>query len=267
MKRLVRKSKLSKEIMEYINEKFEQDSNLDINKIKQVLNASGKNFTKDQLNIIFDCNEESIANFAIRLLELNVPTDQVRNYVSKFPYRGLEMIVSGFERGLTIEQVNLFANDKFNWKDGETMFFAKDIIYGFIKGLSIEQVKVYADLKFSQSQRREIYNGLIHDNLTIEQVKIYADTKFDYSQMEAIREGLGYYNLPIEQVKVYANPKFDDEQMKEIRKGFNNGLTMDQVKLYANSDFGWYKMEAIREDLEKGLSIKKVKENIKNNEY
>lgn len=59
---------------------------------------------------------------------------------------------------------------------------------GMIKdGLTIEQVKVYANPEFSWRQMEEIKKGF-KNGLTIDQVKFYADYRYDYYQMQTIRE-------------------------------------------------------------------------------
>jgi hypothetical protein len=51
-------------------------------------------------------------------------------------------IRSGFENGLTFEQVKLFADERFDW---EQMI---EIRLGFENGLTFEQIAVYADKRF-----------------------------------------------------------------------------------------------------------------------
>ena len=61
---------------------------------------------------------------------------------------------------------------KFNDKQIE------EIRKGFENGLTIEQVKVYADPKFDNNQMEEIREGF-ENGLTADQVKFYADPKFN----------------------------------------------------------------------------------------
>ena len=128
---------------------------------------------------------------------------------------------------------------------------------GFKNGLSMEQIQVYADSKFEWGQMGQIRWGFEHD-LSVEQVKIYAKPEFNGYQMSEIRNGFED-GLTIEQIQVYANPKFDADygcntQMDEIRLGFRHGLTMEQVQMYADSKFGWHQMEKMREEAETHLS-------------
>ena len=60
---------------------------------------------------------------------------------------------------------------------------------GFQDGLTIEQIKLYAKPKFNRSQMQEIREGF-KSGLSKEQVQMYAKPKFDYEQMYEIRKGL-----------------------------------------------------------------------------
>ena len=94
-------------------------------------------------------------------------------------------------------------------------------------GLTIEQVAVYTDPKFNYDQMRQIRLGFwtsLTMCLTMEQVAIYADPKFDSSQMCEIRMGLENH-LSMEQVALYAKPYYKWEQMDAIRLELEKGLT------------------------------------------
>lgn len=64
-----------------------------------------------------------------------------------------------------------------------------EIKYGFEDGLTLEQLKIYANPKFDNYQMYEIRWGF-KDGLTLEQVKTYADSKISDSEMWNIREKL-----------------------------------------------------------------------------
>jgi len=106
-----------------------------------------------------------------------------------------------------------------------------EIRYGFENGLSIEQIKLYANPKFGSWQMKEIRLGF-EQGLTIEQIQVYTDPDFDYEQMEEIRWGLKQDDFTIEQVKVYANPKFSWSQMRLIREFIinNKDMSIDTLK-------------------------------------
>ena len=73
-------------------------------------------------------------------------------------------IKAGFEDGLTMEQVKLYADTKF---DGDQMY---EIREGFENGLTMEQVKFYANPNFDEDQMLQIRWGF-EDEMTIEEVK------------------------------------------------------------------------------------------------
>ena len=56
------------------------------------------------------------------------------------------MIRTGFENGLTMEQVKLYADPNFNYKQ------MKEIKEGFLNGLTMDQVKLYANSKLDIEQ-------------------------------------------------------------------------------------------------------------------
>ena len=90
--------------------------------------------------------------------------------------------------------------------------------------LSIEQVSLYANPKFNVYEMQEIRSGL-ESGLSIEQVSLYADERFDWDQMGQIRWGL---EKGLD-VRLYADPKFDSMQMRQIRYGLESGLSVDEI--------------------------------------
>ena len=75
----------------------------------------------------------------------------------------------------------------------------EEIIKGFENGLIMEQIKVYADPKFDWEQMKGIRKGFEY-GLSMEQVKLYADPKLDRVQMDAIKEYLKI-GFPIDKIK------------------------------------------------------------------
>ena len=190
------------------------------------------NLTKEQEKFIQECEESR-----------------------KFDDKQMKRIRYGFENGLTMDQVKLYADPKFEWNQ---MYQIKK---GFENGLTMEQVKLYADPKFEWNQMEEMRKGF-ENGLTMDQVKFYADPKFNDFQMWQIREGFEQ-GLTMEQVKLYADPKFNYSQMEAIREGFKNGLTMEQVKVYADPKFDWFQMLQIRKGFENGLTMEEIKSKYK----
>ena len=117
----------------------------------------------------------------------------------------------------------------------------KQIYEGFENGLTIDKVKVYADLeevkmydydpKFNADQMEEIRLGF-QNRLKMEEVQIYAYPEFYWAQMAEIRKGLESKKLTIEQVKLYVNVLLSAKQMEKIREDFENGrrLTEEEIK-------------------------------------
>ena len=168
----------------------------------------------------------------------------------KFDIYQIDMILFGYLKGLTTEQVKVYANPKFDpYQMGK-------IIEGFKSGLTEEQVKCYAKSEFNTLQMDRICSGLKKGYLSVNQSDIYANTLFNESQTAKVVDG--YLNgLTTEQIKFYAKPKFDSEQMYQIRIGFENGLSLNDVMKYSsikNID----DMEKARTKLEKELFKKEL---------
>ena len=101
----------------------------------------------------------------------------------------------------------------------------EQIRLGFEDGLSMEQVKIYADSRFDCEQMEEIRKGIIGIHaLTTEQVNMYVNPKFDVNQMKEIIKGF-HHGLTMEQIQEYAEPKFDSEQMQEMREEAESHLS------------------------------------------
>lgn len=163
----------------------------------------------------------------------------------------MEQIRTGFESGLSVEQVGVYAKPEFN------EYQMREIRCGFNEGLSIEQVSVYAKPEFTCVQMSEIESGF-KKGLSIEQISMYAKPEFYDYQMNQICRGFKN-GLSMEQVSVYAKPEFNSNQMKLIEDGFRNKLSMEQVKAYAKPEFDPNQMWEIENGLDEyKLSIEQV---------
>lgn len=149
----------------------------------------------------------------------------------------------GFNNGLTNDQIALYADPKYSWRQ------MCEIRLGLEHGLTQKQIAVYADPRFNSGQMREIHWGL-ENGLSKEQVALYADPQFNTDQMDEIRWGLED-GLTQEQIALYANPQYTWEQMDEIRQGLEDGLTQEKVAQYADPKFLWRQMNEIRTRLDK----------------
>ena len=163
----------------------------------------------------------------------------------------MEQIRTGFESGLSVEQVGVYAKPEFN------EYQMREIRCGFNEGLSIEQVSVYAKPEFTCVQMSEIESGF-KKGLSIEQISMYAKPEFYDYQMNQICRGFKN-GLSMEQVSVYAKPEFNTGQMRLIEDGFRNKLSMEQVKTYAKPEFDSNQMWEIENGLDEyKLSIEQV---------
>ena len=94
--------------------------------------------------------------------------------------------------------------------------FDKDQLYemnmGVLCGLTLDQINLYADPEMNYLCMRLIKESF-QELMPIEQVAVFADRKFSYSQMNMLKEAFKK-GLTIEQVKSIANPEFTYEQMR-----------------------------------------------------
>ena len=127
--------------------------------------------------------------------------------MGKFHYLQLAKIKEGFEQGLTIEQVAIYALPEMDW-------LKMDMILRGI--LDHVDVSWYADWHYEHEQMLCIYYGLLN-NLN---VSLYASTKYSAKQMHEIYTGL----LMGIDVSPYTDERYSAEQMKLIRWGILNGF-------------------------------------------
>ena len=172
----------------------------------------------------------------------------------KFYDNQLREILEGFDNGLTMEQVKLYADPQYGWCEMAA------IRTGYEWGLTDEQVKLYAKPEFDDNQMFRIRDSFWQDGMTIEQAKVYADPKYDDWGMQQIIWSL-QKGLTMEQIQLFANDTFakDSQKMSEIRGGLADGLTIEQVQVYAQPKFSWQQMKQLKIGLENGLSIEQVK--------
>ena len=134
------------------------------------------------------------------------------------------VIHEGFDNGLSLEQIWLYSNPKFNVSQ------MTRIRQGFhVVKLSIEQVELYANPKFNISQMGIIEEGIAL-NLSIEQVKIYAKTKYNSGQMHNIFVGLKVYELPQEYLSLLTNPRYNEYQGKVVIALIRMGYSIPEIR-------------------------------------
>ena len=160
-------------------------------------------------------------------------------------------IESGFKKGLSIEQISMYAKPEFY------DYQMNQICRGFKNGLSMEQVSVYAKPEFNSNQMKLIEDGF-RNKLSMEQVKAYAKPEFDPNQMWEIENGLDEYKLSIEQVGTYAKPELGVLQMEELKDALRSGLSMEQVGMYAKPELSTNQIYAAMNGLRNGISTDKI---------
>lgn len=191
-------------------------------------------------------------NLSKLFTEKNIPEEFLEEIVTSYEYSSQKCeILHGFESGLTLEQIKLYAKPEFSYHQ------MRQIRFGFENGLTNEQVSFYAKLKYDSSVMNEIREGF-ENGLDFIQVSFYINSDFTENQMREIR--LGFQNkLTDKQITFYAKSIFDSMQMKEIRSGFETELTFEQVALYANPKFSSLQMEIIKRGIGINPSMELVK--------
>lgn len=101
----------------------------------------------------------------------------------------------------------------------------REIRQGFENGLSTEQIQFYADSKFDCEYMHQIRLGFEND-LTMEQVQVYAKPEFSKMQMEQLRWGV-QNGLPNDFTLGGSFSMENVQNTKDMFKGCNK--TMEEV--------------------------------------
>lgn len=93
----------------------------------------------------------------------------------------MEEIRTGFEHGLTVEQVSVYAKPEltapsYNYGCDNRNNQMREIRLGLEHGISVEQAKVYANPEFKWPQMREVREGF-ESGLALEQIGYYGRRK------------------------------------------------------------------------------------------
>ena len=95
------------------------------------------------------------------------------------------------------------------------MKFDKDQLYemnmGVLCGLSVDQLNLYANPKMNYLCMRHIKESLL-ELMPIEQVEVFANPSLNYFQMIILKDAFKK-GLSIHEVRSIANPRFNYEQM------------------------------------------------------
>ena len=145
-----------------------------------------------------------------RLLKLEWITNTLRN--DNFSKEQKEYIRKAFDEGLTIKQLECFANPWIN------LYEMKEIKDGFDKGLTVKQVLLYANKYCDWRKMRLLKKELIEGKLTEWQLKTLSGCAKDYSiwQMEEIIKGLKE-DIPKDKVYDYIRPWNSETTMMKQR--------------------------------------------------
>lgn len=97
-----------------------------------------------------------------------------------------------------------------------------EIKTGYEKGLTVEQISVYAKPEFDTHQMQQILMAI--RNGLYESVHLFAKPEFDSKQMYQIWVGL-YNGLSVSEVSTYTNPILDWTKMRSERTILEKRLT------------------------------------------
>jgi hypothetical protein len=86
---------------------------------------------------------------------------------------------------------------------------------GFERGLSEDQVRMYANPTFNFRQMQQIFNSCCN-KLPADQIMIFADPKYDAGQMTIIRHAF-LDGLTSDQVRTFADPSISANDMRDMR--------------------------------------------------
>ena len=210
--------------------------------------------TFDEIKLYIDFKDPNQMSQIRAGFETGLTFEQVKSYAKpELTWLQMEVIRMALQRklNLTDEQFQLCSNSHFTSEE------LNQILSGFEKGLSVDKVAIYAKPCYDRGQMNEIRLGL-ENNLSNEQVEVYANPRYDFNKMKLLRCGF-VHGFTQEQVEIYAHPEFSIETMNLI---FNNlrarTLADDLIKVYAKSDYNCEQMVEIRKGLESNLSRKQI---------
>ena len=215
-------------------------------------------FFEDILKILPQSKADAISVMkAIRAgFEYGLDIEQIKLYAKPdFNYKQMIQIMYGLKNGLNNKQICFYAKPEF---DGIQMF---EIRKGFEEGLSTKEISVYAKPEFWPDQMDFLKSVFKEKNLTIDQVELFADPRYGTALMEKLCSALedGLTIEEVKEAKKFNMLKFDIYQIDMILFGYFEGLTTEQVKVYANPKFDPYQMGKIIEGFKSGLTEEQVK--------
>lgn len=105
---------------------------------------------------------------------------------------------------------------------------------GFFRGLSEEEVALYANPKYSVEQMYEIREGFL-ENLTAQQIQFYLDEFLSWEQMDAVRKGLSQ-GLSEEKLSIYKIRDLTSSQINSITEHMEDIKHPDRFIEYINKE-------------------------------
>lgn len=182
--------------------------------------------------------------------------DEKVNQGLSYLYEGYKLLSENYDLS-TIQKMLLYF-DRGISKSSTPIFTAAQmqiINHGFYKGLTEEQVNLFADPIYNHKQMEQIEIALLN-GYNKEKLKMLTNPIFNAEQMEQIRLGLSKY--PKEYIQLYALPEYSAEQMFMIRESYARRVTPNQLRPYLSPDFSEDQIKKLALSFEFGLTEKQV---------
>ena len=216
----------------------------------------GKEFSEDQ-------TEEIRKGF-----ENGLSMEQVQLFADpKFDSRVISSIERCFEAGLSMEQVSFCIDTCSKWEKKankrEEVRRPEEVIdtirMDIQRGIPLDIIELYAGRSYGLfSIYDDIREDVLKKRFPEEQIRMYANLELNQYQAEQIRDAFEHDKLSTEQVKVFAKPEFDSRQMYHIRRYIRN-LSQDQIDILVNPKFDCSQMMEIHDGFMHGLTVEQVK--------
>ena len=159
-----------------------------------------------------------------------------------------------FKKSVLSDEINniIFIHNHFDFGDYEDSRQKDEILSGFEKGLSVKEVTIYAKKEYSYEKMKLIKEALL-SNTDINFIQNILKLNLSIYKMDmAIKDFNGH--LPEDVISIYANNIYSDDASKEIRLAILNGVNQTNVlNKLARVEFDSNQIREIRIGLERGL--------------
>ena len=243
------KTKYSVQQMNVIRVAFQNGLNK-----KQFRVLSYPKFSPEQMEAIAWC-----------ILNYHLSETEAKMFAKKeFSPKQIREIFEGFSEGLSIEDISIYADVRFNPEQMGVIregLFNTINYYGIKRGWTKERVMFYAKPEICCKEMMSIYE-MLDLGLTIDQIKKYTDKKLSHDQFTQIAIGFITDRLSEEQVDIYADEKFNSKQMEQIRISFREKIPEEVIRCFAKPNVSSSKMETIRKRISEGSSLEEIKKEL-----